>query len=349
MYRPTSCPARRRNERAEAMRTAAVRRPHPVDLLGAYALDACSPAEAATVAAHAAGCRTCAIEIDWLAAAAQRVGTTNASPPPRALRSQVLAAALAARPATEPATGAALDPYAMQVAAFGDLLARLADDQWYLPSGKHRTVHDLVAHLVDSDGLVAAELGVGPAPVAGRRTRPAERITRRWRSQSDGLLRTIGTAGGTVLDRPVRLAGDGGPRRPLVEALTQRAFETWIHADDIRATLALPQQEPPPEHVARIVGFGVNLLPHAMDAAGRGHPGRAVRLTLSGGGGGAYVVPLSATYDGAAPTAEVALAAVRFCRLMAGRSAPAGSGIRVSGDERVAADFIAVAATLGCD
>jgi uncharacterized protein (TIGR03083 family) len=331
------------------MRTAAVRRPHPVDLLGAYALDACSPAESATVAAHAAGCPACAAEIGWLAAAAQRVGTTHASPPPKTLRSHVLAAALAARPATERATGEALDPYAMQVAAFGDLLAGLADEQWYLPSGKYRTVHDLVAHLVASDGLVAADLGVDPAPVAGRRVRPAERITRRWRGQSDGLLRTIATAGTTVLDRPVRLAGTGGARRPLVEAMTQRAFETWIHAEDIRSALALPERLPPPEHVARIVGFGLNLLPGAMDAAGRGHAGRSVQLDLSGGGGGTYIVPLSATYDGAAPTAVVALPAVRFCRLMAGRRAPADHGIRVSGDQRIAEDFIAVAATLGCD
>lgn len=331
------------------MRTAAVRHPHPVDLLGAYALDACSPAEAATVAAHCAGCPACATEIDRLAAAAQRVGTTNAAPPPASLRGRVLTAALAARPATGPAAGEALDPYTVQVAAFGNLLAGLADDQWYLPSGKYRTVHDLVAHLVESDGLVAADLGVGPAPVAGRRVRPAERMTRRWRSQSDGLLRTVGTAATTVLDRPVRLAGGGGVRRPLVEALTQRAFETWIHAEDIRGTLALPAQTPPPDHVARIVGFGLKLLPGAMDASGRGHPGHALRLELSGSGGGTYVVPLSATYDGAAPSAEVALAAVRFCRLMAGRSVPAASGIRVSGDQQVAADFIAVAATLGCD
>ena len=126
------------------MRTAAVRRPHPVDLLGAYALDACSPAEAATVAAHAAGCTTCADEIDHLIAAAQRVGTTNAAPPPAALRNRVLAAALAARPAAEPAAGDALDPYALQVAAFDELLRGLTDEEWYLPSGKYRTVHDLV-------------------------------------------------------------------------------------------------------------------------------------------------------------------------------------------------------------
>jgi uncharacterized protein (TIGR03083 family) len=331
------------------MRTAAVRRPHPVDLLGAYALEACSPVETATVAAHAAGCPTCSAEIDWLVDVARRVGTTNAAPAPATLRPRVLAAALAARPATEPASTDVLDPYAMQVAAFGELLAGLADEQWYLPSGKYRTVHDLVAHMVESDALVAADLGVGPFPPAGRRARPAERISRRWRGQTDGLLRTIGGAGRVVLDRPVRLAGAGGVRRPLVEAMTQRAFETWVHAEDIRDTLALPPQPPPAEHVRRIVAFGLGLVPGAMDAAGRGHRRKSVHLELSGDGGGRYVVPLSAIYDGAAPTAEVSLPAERFCRLMAGRIQPAGSGIRVSGDELIAADFIAVAATLGCD
>ena len=331
------------------MRQTAVRRPHPVDLLGAYAVDACSPIEAATVAAHAAGCPACTAEIDVLTATAHRVGTTNAAPPPPALRERVLAAALAARPAADADASDVLNPYTVQAAAFGELLSGLADEQWYLPSGPYRTVHDLVMHLVESDGLVATDLGVGPLPPSGRRVRPADRVARRWRGQSDGLLRRIGSAGSSMLDRQVRLAGAGGMRRPLIEALTQRAFETWIHADDIRSTLALPAQSPPPEHVARIVGFGVSLIPRAMDAAGRGHPGRSIQLQLTGGGGGTYVVPMSVAYDGAAPTAEVELPAELFCRLMAGRSEPVGSDMTVTGDRRVADDFLAVAATLGCD
>jgi uncharacterized protein (TIGR03083 family) len=322
-----------------------------VDLLGAYALDACSPAEAATVAAHVVGCRSCSVELRRLATTTHRIGATFATPPPPALRNKVLAAALAARPAVQPATGDSLDPYAVQVAAFGGLLAGLADEQWYLPSGPYRTVHDLVLHLVDSDGLVAGDLGIGAVAASGRRARPAERASRRWRGQTDGLLRTIGDSGSTVLTRPVRLAGTDGMRRPLVEALTQRAFETWIHAEDIRTTLRLPAEPPPPEHVARIVRFGLSLLPAAMDAAGRAHTGASVRLVLSGGGGGTHTVPLTATAPGIdlPVVAEVTLSAVRFCRLMAGRGMPAESGIRVTGDDRAAADFIAVSATLGCD
>jgi uncharacterized protein (TIGR03083 family) len=333
------------------MRTAAVRRPHPVDLLGAYALDACCATESARVAAHLVECATCSAEVDRLVTAAHRLGATTSGTPPAPLRGRVLAAALAARRAAEPVTGELLEPYAVQAAAFGTLLATIAEHEWYLPSGPHRTVHDLVVHLADSDGLVAGDLGVGAVEASGHRVAAAERASRRWRSQSDGLLRAVGDAGTTVLDRPVRLAGAAGLRRPLVAAITQRAFETWIHAEDIRMTLALPGESPPPEHVARIVRFGLGLLPGAMDAAGRAHPGLAVRLVLTGDGGGAHVVALSATGPdgGAEPVAEVVLPAVRFCRLMAGRSAPADCGLRVTGDDRAAADFIAVAATLGCD
>jgi uncharacterized protein (TIGR03083 family) len=329
------------------MRSAAVRRPHPVDLLGAFALDACSPAETATVAAHTVGCPSCTAELDQLTTVMHGIGYSNAAPPPAPLRARVLAAAHAARPA---ATGALLDALTIQVAAFGELLSTLTDEEWYLPSGPYRTVHDMVSHLADSDGLVAAGIGVAPVAVAGRRARPTQVATRRWRHQTDGMIRTIAGAGQMLLDRPVPLAGGAGIRRPLVEAVTQRAFETWIHAEDLRGTLRLPAETPPPEHIDRIVRFGLALLPGAMDAAGRGQPGW-VRLRLTGAGGGAHAVSLSsvttATTD--LPAAGIDLSAEGFCRLMAGRASPAELGVRVCGDERAAADLITVAATLGCD
>jgi len=312
------------------MHNAAARRPHPVDLLAAFVLDACSPSETATVDTHAVECPACAQEIDDLAAVMHGIATTHRTPPPAALRDRVLAAATRARPAT----GAPLDAYTIQVAAFGRLLSTLTDEQWNQPSGPYRTVHDLVGHMADSDRLVAAEIGVAKIG---------------WRQQADGLIRVI--ADGRLLDRPVPLAGAPGIRKPLVEAVTQRAFETWIHADDLRGTLRLPPESPPPEHIDRIVRFGLALLPGAMDAAGRGHPGW-VRLVLTGAGGGAHRVTLSsvkrATDDGP-QAADIALSAETFCRLMAGRIAPAGAAVQIQGDRRAAADLITVAATLGCD
>jgi uncharacterized protein (TIGR03083 family) len=332
------------------MRSAAVRRPHPLDLLGAFALDACSPAETATVAAHTVGCPSCTAEVDQLTTVLHSIGVANAVPPPAPLRSRVLAAAHAARPAAPATTGALLDTLTIQVAAFGGLLATLTDEEWYLPSGPYRTVHDMVEHLADSDELVAAGIGVAPVAAAGRRVRPAQIATRRWRHQTDGMIRAIAGADRGLLEQPVPLAGAPGVRRPLVEAITQRAFETWIHAEDLRGTLRLPAETPPPAHIDRIVRFGLALLPGAIDAAGRGQPGW-VWLRLSGPGGGAHAVPLSSVRTGTTdlPAAEINVSAAGFCRLMAGRASPADLGMRICGDERVAADLITVAATLGCD
>jgi uncharacterized protein (TIGR03083 family) len=318
-------------------------------------LDGCSPSETAMVAAHAVGCPSCAGEIDELRTVTHHLGVTNAEPAPPALRARVFARAFAARPAAPTGTATLLDAYTIQVAAFGGLLSTLTDEQWYLPSGPYRTVHDLVTHMADSDGLVAADIGVAPVAAAGRRVRPTQIATRRWRHQTDGMIRTIAGGDRALLAAEVPLAGAPGVRRPLVEAITQRAFETWIHAEDLRGTLRLPTESPPPEHIDRIVRFGLALLPGAIDAAGRGGPGW-VRLTLGGPGGGNHAVPLSssvrsdvqtATTD--PPRAEIDLTAEGFCRLMAGRATPAGLGLRIRGDERAATDLITVAATLGCD
>lgn len=320
---------------------------HPEDLLGAYVVDGCaSTAEATTVSRHAAGCPSCAAEIDVLDRTAQRLALTSLRRPAPGLRERVLAAALAARPARELAVGRSLDPYAGQVAKFGQLLARLTPAQWRLPTpGPYASVRDLVGHLAANDGLVAADLGIARAPSASD-------TGRRWREQADVLLREVSRAGPAVLDRNVRLAGKDATarplRRPLGEALTQRAFETWIHADDVRTALRLPTESPPPQTIARIVDFGLRLLPAAMDAAGAGHPGQAISLVLTGPGGGGRQVALSATAPGAV-VAEVTMPAERFCRLLAGRVPVAEAGAQTRGDPAAVAHFLAVAVTMGCD
>ena len=158
--------------------------------------------------------------------------------------------------------------------------------------------------------------------------------------------------GARLLRREVRLAGRTGIRRPVREALIQRGFETWIHAEDIRTALRLPPQTPSARQVSDIVDFALRLLPAAMDAAGRAHPDKAIRLVLTGAGGGPRLVDLSAV--GPAPgtvVAELSLPAERFCRVLAGRLvAPSTNAeIEIEGDSSAANDFLTVAATMGCD
>ena len=68
----------------------------------------------------------------------------------------------------------------------------------------------------------------------------------------------------------VTLAGrDGHQPGPLRAALVQRAFETWVHLEDVRSHAVTPS----PEQVRRIVSLAVNLMPAALAAQGLRGPG----------------------------------------------------------------------------
>lgn len=305
---------------------------HPDDLLEAYAFG-----DAPEAGPHVAACPQCAAQVELAREAAGWLAVSHVASPPSGLRSRILAAAVTVR---APSCGADSFAYASTVAGLGTLLDSLSPAQWAAPTVDGRSVDALVRHLAGNDGNVLADLGaVVPA---------ARRSADLWHAQSDLLLRTAGQAGDELLARPVRMAGKVPARRPLREALTQRAFETWIHQDDIRAAVALPRVAPPAGHLARILRFGLALLPGALDAAGRGRPG-SILLALSGPGGADHVVALSARAGSEPCLAEVAMPADRFGRLMAGRVPVTASVGAFTGDRTVALEVLTVAATLGCE
>jgi hypothetical protein len=78
-------------------------------------------------------------------------------------------------------------------------------------------------------------------------------------------------------------------RRPAAgpDAALGQAFETWIHADDVRAASGRPPRPPGPAHPHGVLTMGVRLLPPALRALGVERPGRAVALRLEGPGAGA--------------------------------------------------------------
>ena len=253
---------------------------HPDDLLESFAFG-----EAPEAGPHVAACPQCSAQVQLARAAAGWLATSHLATPPTGLRSRVLAAAVAVRPSS---SGSFSSAYVAEVADLGVLLDSLSPAQWSAPTVDGRSVRDLVRHLTGNDGNVLADLGV-PAP-AGER----------WRERSDLLLRTVGHGDETLLDRPVRLAGKVPIRRPLREALTQRAFETWIHRDDIRVAVALPPIPPASGHLARILAFGLALLPGAIEAAGRARPG-SVLVALTGPGGGDHLVRMGTPASPARP------------------------------------------------
>jgi uncharacterized protein (TIGR03083 family) len=351
---------------------------HPDDLVGAYAIGACSFDEARSVAEHASGCPACAGKIVELSRVAEWIGVATATMPAPELRSRVLSAALAVRPAGRPAVdlvsvannaardagqaprlGQAgddgdpaevhrlLEQYRVQVDELDQLLSGLSQPQWLLPTGPHRSVHDMMVHLCGNDGRVAAAAGedlLAPGDLSS-----TSDVRLGWRGQAHAIMEVAARQGPQLLRQEVRLAGRTAVRRPMREALVQRGFETWIHAEDIRATLRLPPRKPSAQQVSDIVSFALRLVPAAMDAAGRAHPHQAVRLVLTGVGGGTRLVGLAASPAPGSVVAELSLPAERFCRMIAGRLAASSANVEINGDSGAAADFLTVVATMGCD
>jgi uncharacterized protein (TIGR03083 family) len=338
------------------------------ELLGAWALDACSVEETATVEDHLAGCPDCAAEADRLGRAAAGLATTVAVAPPPRLRGAVLAAAVARRPAAGEEVGSG---YASWVERFDSLLESLTPAQWRQRVVHDLTVQDLVAHLIATDELLAAQLGAAgaeapedPAELDGtlparrsaaaigeHRGQPPERTRAAWRAQADRLLRDAGSDIPGSLDRQVRLADPRLPLQPLRTALVQRLFETWIHTDDVRALLGSPPDPPNERQVAQIVAFGVRLLPAALRLAGADRPSRSARLVLEGPAGGDWTISPAGQEAGArpAPDATITMDAVEFCYLLGNRRDPDSVPHRVEGDPAVAATLLRAATTLGCD
>jgi uncharacterized protein (TIGR03083 family) len=312
--------------------------------LAAWVLDACPAPEADRAADHVALCRTCAVEAGRLRETAALLAVAVRTPPPRALRAVVLAESRRARrpgnPSHDP-DGTLTAAYAAQVRAMDRLLTSLTPEEWRTAPPRYASVGHLVDHLAGNDAVFAADLGLAGAPL---RAAPGEV----WHAQARAVVRGLAANTG-LLDRETSLAGASPVRASARTGLVQRAFETWTHADDIRAVVGLPPAPPPGPHLRHVVELGVRFLPRALRAAGRHHPGRAVRLRLTGPGAGEWTVPMAPGEVPGVPDAEVTTSAEAFCRLLANRLDPETFPHHAVGDARLVEDLLRATATLGCD
>jgi hypothetical protein len=331
------------------------------ELLGAWALDACDDVEQASVEEHLLDCDECAVQARRLRAAASWLSVDRVAPAPVPLRQTVLARAVALRPSVPRST--LVEAYAGQVAGLGRLLDSISSEDWLREDPRHGDVAGVIGHLADNDGLLVDDLdapaavGVGAASVSAGSVSAGSvsagsvgaAAAGRWRGQAEHLIRVLAHQGD--LDLPVRMAGRGEPvRRPLRDALVQRAFETWIHTDDVASLVGRSGRAPSPEQVRRIADLAARLLPAAVRADGISVPGQAARLVLTGPAGGEWHVPLGEATSVAATVAFTAsLDAVEFARLVANRRTPETIDYAVTGDPSLAARVLRVAATLGCD
>ncbi|MFI2642786.1 zf-HC2 domain-containing protein [Streptomyces sp. NPDC018610] len=399
--RPAGEPAKEPRERERKDRGLPVLE-HDVlkSLLGAWALAACSPREAAAVEEHLGGCGDCAEEALRLRAAVGLLHPPESLDLDPGLRTRVLESCLERRPARIPVPEWAA-PYDAETARLDALLQDIRDSEWHAPvrlrwfedeaaTSRRTTVAGVIAHLMSVDGLVAVALGLDdplagtpadrPTPTARTEAYwraahfpPTRSVRAPWRSQTHALVRTVsgteeaepGPAADAAAVSPGRpTVPYGGFELPLRDALLDRAFECWVHAEDIAEAVDYPYEPPAPRHLHGMIDLAARMLPGVLAERRRaglaspgrtrhlvsaGAPGRSLRLEIEGSGGGEWLIPLDS--PGAVGSADhevahVALDGVEFCRLTAGHVAPREAAAGQAGDRDAIRDVLYAAASL---
>ncbi|MFF4492198.1 maleylpyruvate isomerase N-terminal domain-containing protein [Streptomyces sp. NPDC001544] len=362
-------------------------------LLGAWALAACSAGETAAVEAHLGDCGACAEEALRLREAVGLLHQPESLDLDPGLRARVLRSCLDRRPPRIPVPEWAA-PYDAETARLDALLQDFGDAEWHAPvrlrwfagdepTSRRTTVAGVIAHLLTVDGLVAVALGLedpltdtDAGAEAGKAAGPAARteafwrasrfpptraVRAPWREQSHHLVRTVSFTGPNAAERAVPY---GDFTLPLADSMLDRAFECWVHAEDIAEAVDYPYLPPAPGHLHGMIDLAARMLPLVLAARRSsgpaspgparhlrpaGAPGRTLRLEIEGSGGGEWLIPLdSPTAPASADheVAHVALDGVEFCRLAAGHISPEEAAAGQLGDRDAIRDVLFAAASM---
>ncbi|HXT92771.1 MAG TPA: maleylpyruvate isomerase family mycothiol-dependent enzyme, partial [Trebonia sp.] len=259
---------------------------------------------------------------------------------PAGLRERVLAASLRARAAGRaepvPPQISPAEAFSRTADAFHETLGQLDGTQWHTQALRGLDVQGLVGHLTGVEEDVQRGLAGDPEvaaanhiestqPAADRQAgRPPAQTRAEWRRAAD---RTIELVRGADLRTGVAVHGI---QVPLGLLLVVRAFEVWVHDNDIRTAVGLPLSVPDASTLTLMTGAAVGLLPFAVARAGLNDP-LSLHLVLTGPGGGTWDLAVG---QGPADPAAVAIVtdAVGFCRLAGNRVTPAGLDSHVTGD-----------------
>jgi uncharacterized protein (TIGR03083 family) len=218
-------------------------------------------------------------------------------------------------------------------------LYALSDEGWTSPVIFDWDVRGVVAHLAAvNEVLVARLVGGEQAPVdpadlvdataevqRALHDAPHEQVLARWRQSVCALQQHA------VSDEQV---GWVGLTVPIATAIVDRAFEAWIHANDIRNAIGRASLDPSATSFRVLCDLAAQLLPFALVLTGHPHSA-CLQLSLSGAGGGEWTVPLGEPVEGA-PQLTVSAAARDLCLLMGDRIDPRDFACTVRGDEGAA-------------
>jgi len=279
---------------------------------------------------------------------------------PAGLRDRVLAATLRVRAVGRPEPAAPeISPaqaFSRAADAFYGMLGVLQTADWRRPALRELDVQGLVGHLtgveedvhrgLQGDPDVAQVSHVGSTQAAADRQsgRPPAQTRAEWRRAVDGTLALVHA------DRdPGDEVAMHGMRLPLGMLLVVRAFELWIHDNDIRHAVGLPPSVPDPSTLSLMTQAAAQLLPHAAARSGLREPA-SVHLVLTGPGGGTWDIPIGQSPAAPDPNAIVIVTdALGFCRLVANRATPGSLDLHITGDPDCAAMVLAAASTLALD
>jgi uncharacterized protein (TIGR03083 family) len=318
------------------------------ELLGAYALDACDPDEVAAVEAVLARRPDLAREAARLGGAATWIGATGALEPPSRLRGSVLARAHPREP--EPV----VDLYREQSRRFEDAVDLVRGDALDHITTNGLSARDLVVHVAAQESLLAQAVGRTPFPdvvetdieartealVAYFSDRRLDDALDVWRASVEANCSWAREAGGGTANwRGLDLDRD--------DAIIVRAFETWIHTDDLRRVVGLGGLPPDAPHLSLMSDLAGRTLSMALLLVDRARPGKTARLVLTGDGGGEWLVAMDGSGSGSGdPDVTLSAEVVDWCMLVGDRVSPATIDYTVDGDRGLADDLLAAAPAL---
>jgi uncharacterized protein (TIGR03083 family) len=283
---------------------------------------------------------------------------------PMGLRERVMAASLQARAAGHPVPAvpeiSAAEAFGRTADAFYGLLCALGEEDWTKPALRGLDVQGLVGHLIGVEDHVhrglAGDPGVAGAShvestqaAAVRQAGRSPAQTRaEWRRAADRTLEAVRAAdlGQAARDSDAEVAMHG-LRLPVHALIVVRAFELWVHDNDIRCAAGLPPSIPDSPVLRLMSDLAARLLPYAAARTGLREP-VDVHLVLTGPGGSTWEIPV-----GQRPPEPVAVAIVTdvvgFCQLAANRVTVADLDLHITGDSGRATRILAAASTLALD
>ena len=243
-----------------------------------------------------------------------------------------------------------------------DAVARgLTDREWLRPVATYGSVHNLVAHLLAIEIYTGKQLGLfddehlgddrdhvhlGDAVVHRLRSTDHASVLASWHDHARQIVDAV-----TVQPQLLALPGSWhGAPIDVHSLLIIRTFELWTHADDVRVATGRARGEPDNAQLKLMTTLAAEILPLGLELTGRAHPGRTVRLVLTGRGGGTWRCPLSLA-TAATPIDDVVIVAdaVGFCRLAANRCTPDELDAYVEGDQAAASDILQGMTALAAD